>query len=48
MKALQKDKVKSATIIVKPFPGRLQKGQSMINKLTFAKAASTSVEGFKK
>lgn len=49
MKALQKDKakVKSVTITVKSFPGKLQKGQAMINKLAHAKAISASIKGFK-
>ncbi len=49
MKALQKDqaKVKSNAITVKPFPGKLQKGQTMINKLAHAKAVSASIKGFK-
>lgn len=41
-------KEKNKTIKVKPFPGTLVKGVSMVKKLEYAKTVSASIKGFKK
>lgn len=41
-------KEKRNEITVKPFPVKLIKGKSMDEKLSYAKAVSASIKGFKK
>ena len=48
MKTFEKDSVKEKKKSkVKPFPGKLAYGQSMVDKFEHAKALSASIKGFK-